>query len=162
MKRVIIALLVVSMLFMFTGCQNPTEEEKNDEKESSVVTLTKENIGDYVTFEGEVIDYDKWQVKGMPYMTGAEATVDFKAHAIAGGSFENVEITLQISGYKYWDWHLSDDKDATRIKFTFKMPASGEYSSKYKVSNGQYVGTSLNGKCDFDVVSVTGTFKPTK
>lgn len=154
MKKCIFIVLLFAVILTFIACEEPGEENKDEKEEDKTVTLTEDNILDYVYFEGEFVDYKRLMAMGL--CIGSNAAFDFKAHAIVGGTFENVQITLRFktpSGV----WRLEENGAEL---FTFKMPASGEYSSKYKItSNG---GTSLSGKCEFSVISVSGTFKPAK
>jgi hypothetical protein len=57
-------------------------------------------------------------------------------------------------------WHLIDTEDDV-IEFTFRMPAGGEYSSSYEIECNR-CAWALKGDCEFEIVSVSGTFTPSE
>lgn len=152
-KIVILSVLIICMVFVFAGCHNPEESDgdsKEENNEVKEITLTKENIKDYVSFEGKIKDYK-----------GEKATIEFRAYSTVPGSYKSVEITLRCSRYgNLGGWHLKGTDKESEIQFTVKLSSNGEYSSSYDIVS--WYGANPGDSCEFYVESVSGTFIPSK
>lgn len=164
LKKIGVVFLSLMMLFSIAACgsgESAVTEEESPEPTS--IELTETNVGDYIAFEGEYTDssyYKSW------YYYISNSTVDFKAYSVVPGSFSNVEVTLRLvvdsekEGMLNEKWHLIDTEDDV-IEFTFRMPAGGEYSSSYEIECNR-CAWALKGDCEFEIVSVSGTFTPSE
>ena len=171
-KKIICLILTLMLIFSFVACddkggQNNTSN--NEESKSEEVVLSKDNIYNYLNFEGEFVDGD--YTMGT-FVNWAEATLEFQSYPLVRGSFSNVEITLiatsDDSTFTYMNkfgdyWHLTDasEEDERHIKISFKVPVDGNFNKKYSVECLNNTG-KLDGDCDFEIVSVSGTFIPNK
>lgn len=164
MKQIISLILICAMLLSLCACGNTeSKEEQGTEKES--IELTKNNIMEYVKFDGEFTNGT--YTKGS-FVNWAEATLEFQAYPVAAGQFNNVEITLIASSddhtFTYMNsfgnyWHLAEESDAREIRLTFNLSVNGEFSKNYSVECSNNTG-ELSGNCNFTVSSVSGTFIP--
>ena len=80
------------------------------------------------------------------------------------GSFENVEITVRANlkdkeGSLGEQWHLVDSENKDNVEFTFKLPASGEYTSSYSIECDRNTW-SLAGNSELEIVAVSGSYTP--
>ncbi len=165
MKKIICALLICVLTISFVACDK-TDDNNLEITGNPKVTLTKNNINNYLNFDGEFVD-GKYE-SGCFYYT-ADATLEFQAYPVSSGSFDNVEIILKVIGTDSTfeggalgeKWHLSDaaGEDEKHIKITFKLGADGKFSKNYSVTCKRCSGI-LEGGCTFEIVSVTGTFTP--
>lgn len=182
-KAIILVMMVGIMTFPLTACQGASNVTSSAElseassavaaKESSIeetkepekIELTAENIGDYIKFDGEFVDGEYT----MSIVNYAKATLEFQAYPVVSGKFNNVEITVIATSddhtFTYMNslgnyWHLTDDdKDTKNIEFTFTLGVDGKFSKKYSCECLNNTGT-LDGSCDFTIVSVNGTYVP--
>ena len=92
------------------------------------------------------------------------ADLDFQAYSTVSGSFENVEITVRANlkdkeGSLGEQWHLVDSENKDNVEFTFKLPASGEYTSSYSIECDRNTW-SLSGNSELEIVAVSGSYTP--
>jgi len=125
------------------------------------IELTKDNIGEYITISGEYKNGD-YHSSLFYYISTAE--LDFKAYSTVAGTFSNVEITVRANlskemGALSEKWHMADSEDKSKVQFTFKMPANGNYSTSYSIECDRQT-LKLAGAAKLEIVSVSGTFKP--
>ena len=126
------------------------------------IELTKDNIGEYIAISGE---YKNGEYHHSFFYYISSADLDFKAYSTVAGTFSNVEITVlaDLSKEKgvLGEWHMADSEDDTKVQFTFKMPANGDYSNSFSIEcDGQSL--ALSGTAKLEIVSVSGTFTPNK
>lgn len=152
MKKLFALMLAATLTISLISCGGGSEKPKE-------VELSKDNIADYISFSGEFTDSEYHQT--LLYYVST-STIDFQAYSTVSGTFENVEITVRANiddtGAIGEKWHLADS-DEEGVEFTFKMPASGEYSHSYGIECDRNTNR-LKGNCDFTVISVTGTYIP--
>lgn len=156
MKKLCLILLCYIVVFSLCSCSNSTD---NQNTKIEPITLTTDNVEDYVSFRGEFIDSEAQSILELKYVS--ESTIDFQAYSVKKGSFDNVEITIKANiseGGSLGSFRLKNTDDSSVI-ITFNMPSSGAYSSKYEIECDNYSGV-LEGSCTFEVISVSGTFLP--
>ena len=159
MKKRISLLLALVMCLSLCACGGAEVGETTAAKEP--VTLTTENIGDYITVRGEYKNGD-YHSTILYYISTAD--LEFQAYSTVSGTFENVEITVRANlsdktGALNEKWHLVDSDNEKSVEFTFKMPASGEYASSYSIECNRATW-KLSGTSDLEIVAVSGTFIP--
>ena len=167
MKKKLSIIVIVSLMLCLTACGsgNANTNSESIVTEKKTVSLTNDNIKNYVNFDGSFTNGDYT----MGIVNYAEATLEFQAYPVADGDFNNVEITLVGTSnehtFTYMNdmgnyWHLSDaDRDAKNIEITFTLGVDGRFSKNYSVECLNNTG-KLSGNCDFRVISVSGTFEP--
>ena len=157
MRKILISILLAAFTISMAACGGGNEKTGSDTKEE--VLLTKENIGDYISFSGEFVDSDYH--KSLLYYIST-STLDFQAYSTVSGTCENVEITVRANiddtGALGESWHLVDTDDSA-VEFTFTMPSNGNYTHSYSLECNRSTA-KLKGSCDFTVVSVSGTYIP--
>jgi hypothetical protein len=171
MKRLFLSVILsIAMILSLTACgsaNNSATETKEAEPAISElaapapIELTSSNVEDYIAFRGEFTNSDYYS--SLLYYIST-STIEFQAYGTAVGSFDNVEITVlaKIDGAKNGmageKWHLAGTDDEA-VKFSFRMPTSGDYSSSYGITCNRN-SMIMAGSCDFEVISVTGEFIP--
>lgn len=125
------------------------------------IELTKDNIGDYISISGEYKNGD-YHSSLLYYISTAD--LEFKAYSTVAGSFSNVQITVRAdlsekNGSLSEKWHMADSEDKSKVEFTFKMPANGDYSTSYSIECDRATW-KLSGSAKLEIVSVSGTFTP--
>lgn len=175
MKKIICILLAIALSCSLIACKDTSRDtsqnaqEDAQENNNTEITLTKYNIENYLNFEGEFVD-GKYTMG--TFVNWAEATLEFQTYPLVRGSFNNVEITLIVTSddhtftymNKYGNyWHLTSasEEDEKHIKISFKPGVDGNFSKNYSVKCSNNTG-KLDGDCDFEIVSVSGTFVPSK
>ena len=125
-KKLLVMLLTISLLLVLAACGSAGEEAQ---AKPEPITLTTENIGDYISIRGE-------------YKNG-----DYHA----GILFYTSTLGEQ--------WHLVDSENKDNVEFTFKLPASGEYTSSYSIECDRNTW-SLSGNSELEIVAVSGSYTP--
>lgn len=166
MKRNISAILIILLVSsLLIACSDkPSRTNKNDDEE---IELTTSNIDDYIGLQGDFVDGD--------YTTGyvncATSTLEIEAYPLEEGRFEDVEITVVCTstdhGFTYMNqlgnyWHLASatsDDERDEIRITLSIRPNGEFERSYAVECLNNT-SCLDAPCDFDIVSVSGTFIP--
>ena len=156
MKKFISLLLAIILCFSMCACGASSAPAA-----PKAVELTKDNIGDYISISGEYKNGD-YHSTILYYVSTAD--LDFKAYSTVAGSFSNVEITVRAdlsekTGALSEKWHMADSEDKSKVEFTFKMPASGDYSTSYSIECDRATW-KLSGSAKLEIVSVSGTFTP--
>ena len=156
MKKFISMLLAVILCLSMCACGASSSPAAPKE-----IELTKDNIGDYITISGEYKNGD-YHSTILYYVSTAD--LDFKAYSTVAGSFSNVEITVRAdlsekTGAIGEKWHMADSEDKSKVEFTFKMPANGDYSTSYGIECDRATW-KLSGSAKLEIVSVSGTFTP--
>ena len=157
MKKMNSITLILTMILTLclAGCGKKSSSEKPEP-----ITLTKVNVGDYISIRGEYKN-GEYHSTLLGYVSTAD--LDFQAYSTVSGTFDNVEITVRANlSDKHGaasHWHLVGADDETEVDFTFKLPASGEYSSSYKIECDRYTW-ALSGNSDLTIIRVSGTFTP--
>lgn len=156
MKKTISLALVLLLCLSLCACGSSTEKNKKEP-----VILTTENIGDYITVCGEYKNGD-YHSTLLYYVSTAD--LDFQAYSTTSGTFENVEITVRAdlsekAGAINEKWHLVGSDNKNSVEFTFKLPASGEYTSSYSIECNRATW-KLSGSSKLEIVNVNGTFTP--
>lgn len=157
MKKLTSLLLALLMVLSFVAC-GAGEEENEETKE---VQLTKENLLDYVNFTGDF--KNARMLSGLGLIAAAD--IDFQAYPIEVGSFKNVEIVLKATNEQIEndtesgaEWYLHGD-DKKQIELSFKLGVDGKFSKEYAVESFWNIHeTKLKGSCEFEILSVSGTF----
>lgn len=157
-KKLLVMLLTISLLLVLAACGSAGEEAQ---AKPEPITLTTENIGDYISIRGEYKNGDYHA--GILFYTST-ADSDFQAYSTVSGSFENVEITVRANlkdkeGSLGEQWHLVDSENKDNVEFTFKLPASGEYTSSYSIECDRNTW-SLSGNSELEIVAVSGSYTP--
>ena len=168
MNKLIAVICSIMFSLSLIACGNNNEKQSKSKEDVQVkedVQLTKDNIEDYIQFDGEFTNGEYT----MSIVNYANATLEFQAYPVVSGKFNNVEITLIASSddstFTYMNgfgnyWHLTDDdRDTKDIKFTFRLGVDGKFSKNYEVECLNNTGV-LSGGSDFSIVSVSGTFIP--
>ncbi len=171
MKKIICIVVAVVLSCSLIACNDTSSDapQSTQQDNNTEITLTKDNIEDYLNFEGEFVD-GKYTMG--TFVNWAEATLEFQTYPLVRGSFNNVEITLVVTSddhtftymNKFGDyWHLTSasEEDEKHIKISFKLGVDGNFSKNYSVECSNNTG-KLDGACDFEIVSVSGTFVPSK
>ncbi len=127
------------------------------------VELTTANIQSYLSIS---LEYSKPETHITMGITFGESNVSLKMYPVKGGTFENVELTVEVpvSGL----WHVSssdkayDEANADTLICKIKLPASGTYDETHKISGIGSGGTIMDPSIGsrFTIKSVTGTFIP--
>ena len=175
MKKITIILFILTLCLNCISCSNPSINYSEDtssindnvstEAVNTEVNLTKENITDYVIFDGTFIN-GKYESSLFGYTS--KATLEFQSYPAKNGEFKDVEITLIVTSddfaFNYAtgeEWHLADapDDEKDHIKITFKIGIDGQFEKKYNVLC-LYNSAILDGDAKFRVVSAKGTFLP--
>lgn len=164
MKKILIVLCILVLTISATACSQTNNSVK---EEPTTIQLTKDNIDKYVKFDGSFVDgtytmgtFGNW----------ADAKLEFQTYPVQDGKFNNVEFTLIATSdndtFTYMNsfgnyWHLEDAKEGEdkEIKFTVNLPLDGKFQKTYEVTCSNNTG-ELEGDCDFEIVSVSGEFKP--
>ena len=161
MKKVV-AVLICCLFLVGLGAGGQTKV-----KEPQAIELTKDNITEYIKFDGSFVDGT--YTMGV-YVNWADAKLEFQTYPIQDGTFSNVEVTLIATSdndtFTYMNdfgnyWHLEDAKEGEdkEIKFTVTLPLDGKFQKTYEVTCSNNTG-ELEGDCDFIIVSASGEFKP--
>ena len=156
-KRTIsIISLVLSSILVFLLCSCGNSASHN----SKTVSLTPENINDYISIQGRYLNGD-YHSALIYYISTAD--LELQAYNTAAGTFDNVEITVVANlsdrgGALNEKWHL-DGEESTQVLISFKMPSSGQYSSTYSIECLRCTDI-LSGPADISIKSVSGTFTP--
>jgi len=165
MKKLLIGILVVVMLFCFVGCgengidqqntyqQNPyqqndaTENISSDAKEE--IILTTDNIGEYLTISCSIEDVTVEDLWNQNYSGKGNMTI--KTSPRQRGDFEGVTITVAIKPVSSSSGWL----EATRELI---IPFDGKFEETFSKNSGvaDYVSSSPSFK--IVVTSVTGKF----
>ena len=185
MKRILLPIIIFTLsVSILSACGNNSsneqskssneneekvevEEKKEEpvEKKPEPVQLTLDNIDDYISIRGEYKNGEWHTSEAYAWSNDVStADLDFQAYSTVAGSFNNVEITVRadLSAHEWGTkekWHIDGSDDDSKVEFSFKMPASGEYSSTYKIKIYDNYG-ELEGSSILEIVSVSGTFTP--
>lgn len=162
MKKILVILLSASLFLSLAACTAPNLDGASETKSCpQPVALTKENIGDYISIRGEYKNGD--------YHAGAitnisTADLDFQAYSTVSGSFENVEIKVRANLSEHQGalgerWHLVNSENKDSVEFSFKLSASGEYSSSYSIECYRNTGR-LAGNSELEIIAVSGSYMP--
>ena len=122
--------------------------------------LSSSNINEYLSIDLSYGEYENHSLLGYGYRT---LDVYLKTYPVAPVSFQNVEITVEISCPIAWETRSSDsaynEADDSTMKFTIKLPADGKYEEVHGIT--EFPGVSVaNGKnCSLKIVSVQGAAK---
>ena len=154
MKRIFAFLLAFVLCASMCACNK--DQSSPSSAENQAVTLTKENIHDYVLFSGEYVDYEYHK---SDITRVATASLDFQAKPKQAGSFNDVRIMIRIdieeNVTSLNKWKLEDDEDP--IMITIQLSADGTYEHSYSLE-GPSKANELAGACNFEIISVKGTF----
>ncbi len=150
MKRVIPLVLVMAMtLLTLSGCADGGKQ----------VELTKENIYDYLEIGTSYGEYKTHTTIGVAF---TDVDVYLKVYPVVSATFENVEITAEISCPIGWKVNSSDSayskSDVTVMKFTFRLPSDGRFEETHSIGRSSWKAAP-NEDCKIKIISVTGTVK---
>lgn len=156
--------MVIVLCLSLCACSssiNTTKNELVDTAPNEPIALTTENIDDYISIRGE---YKNGGYHSDFLYYTSTADLDIQAYSTVSGSFENVEITIRANlddkaGAGSEKWHLADSDNEDSAEITFKLPASGEYTSSYSIECYRNTWT-LSGSSDLEIISVSGTYVP--
>lgn len=167
MKKALSLVLILTMCLSFCACGNSNNKTKQkvlstpETTTKKSIRLTTDNIDDYIAIRGEYKN-GKYHRDFLDYYIST-ADIDFQAYSIASGTFDNVEITVNVDlsekeGALGNKWHLTNS-ESRNVEITFKMPANGEYSSTYSIECDRSTA-KLSGSSKLEIVEVSGIFIP--
>lgn len=127
------------------------------------VELTAGNVQSYLSVS---LDYSKPEVYTKMGITFGESNVSLKMYPIKGGTFENVELTIEVPLMTLWTVSSSDkaydEANASTLTVKIKLPASGTYEESHKIrglgTGGSVIDPSVGSR--YKIKSVKGTFIP--
>lgn len=161
MKK-LLSLILILIVFLLTSCAptqpagaptQPAEEE-----------LTVDNLSNYLEFKYQ---FENPTIEKYSYFYFYHTDFSFKYYAVRGGSFNNVEIKVEIALSDQWFVEGTEDEDgvfAQKIVTTIKLPATGSYESPvYKLFAEQNVypkeePSPVKEVKSYKILSVSGTF----
>lgn len=134
--------------------------------DSNIITLTTNNIEDYVKIELSDANFDTHSSHGlMQYLSG---DIVINVYPISSGSFENVIITLELSAPNKWfflDKNSNYDEtqnypNTSEVEFVLHANGEGTYSCQIATDRyGDYVYKRIEipSGYSYQIVSVSGT-----
>lgn len=145
-------LLVLAMMFTVCSCSFSKE-----------IQLTAENIEEYLIINGQYSNYEMQNIGGF-YLQNADfiITVDPRIP----GAFYNVSIMLKVKLSE--DWYVMSTDPAYSggdeyLTTTIILPADGSKEETHRLQAfGLKASQYDNRDINFEIISVTGTFIPTK
>lgn len=158
MKKILALFVTIAMAFSMIAC-NASEPENTEKDAPAEIELTEDNILDYLEVELTFSDFDYEYILYTYFSSG---DVNIHTYAVEDGTFSQVRLVVRPVNIPTYmgtqEWYPTGDSDAD-IEFEFRLPADGEYDSSINITCANNSGT-LNGSCDFEIVSVSGTFIP--
>ena len=151
MKKTLLFVLSLAMLLSLCACGGGSKE----------IPLTVDNIDDYLAFE---FDYSKVERERKIGMSFGYTDITMKSYAVSAGSFNDVEITVEIPLTNGWSVTSSDEaydenNDETLI-CSFRLPASGEYTDTHSLIASVVFSDPDSNNVKYNITSVSGTFVP--
>ncbi len=127
------------------------------------VELTAKDIQTYLSIS---LDYSKPEVYIKNGITFGESNASLKMYPIRGGTFENVELTVEVPLMTFWTVASSDkaydEANASTLTLKIKLPASGTYEETHKIlglgTGGSVINPSAGSR--YIIKSAKGTFIP--
>lgn len=155
MKKIFALFLAVIMTLSLTACGGET---KNKE-----IQLTTDNISNYLAFE---FDYSKVERENTLGISFGYTDITMKSFAVSAGSFDNVEITVEIPLTNGWSVSSSDkaydENNSEMVICSFRLPASGEYTDTHDLIAAMVYKDPDSSNIKYTITSVSGTFTPSK
>lgn len=127
------------------------------------VELTTGNIQSYLSIS---LEYSKPETHISMGITFGESNVSLKMYPVKGGTFENVELIVEVPISALWHVSSTDkaynEANSDTLTCKIKLPANGAYEETHKISGigsgGSVLDPSIGSR--FKIKSVKGTFIP--
>lgn len=166
MKRTITFLLALIMALSLVACggsQSTTSEAtvtQTTPEPSKEVTLTKENIEQYLVFDFDYSDVERDSVMGLSL---GYTDLTTNVYSTQSGSFNNVKITMNIELDYGWSVKKGDKassrSDKGFLTLDFRLPSNGSFTEKHELSaSGAW--SNPRSRVKYTITSVSGTFVP--
>lgn len=173
MKKIASILTVIIMIFTLSGCslsrkqqgsdsnvnQNPQvvdQEYKNEIQEPETITLTPENINDYLTFILNAKDIELYDWEYDSSTNTGHGKLSVKIQPKKRGTFDgvvlNVTLVTDTQG-----WVAPDSWEERKKEIVVSL--DGEFEAEYKINarlSSDWI--SSTPKFELKINSVTGTF----
>lgn len=156
MKKRIVLLLVLIMTLSLCACGKDAGKKNDDAPKE--VELTTDNIEDYLAFTFDYAEVTKKNnVLGIPH---GYTEITLSTYAVRGGTFNNVEITVEVPLSVGWEVSSSDkayvEGDADTLTCSFRLPANGDYSETHDLSSITAIDPKTNVK--YQITNVSGSY----
>lgn len=186
MKKVLSLVLTLVMCLSLCACGN-NGKEVSDQKQSEEITLTTENVENYLSINTNVLDcditQDKGSVLGLYYKNyEGEAEIEIDVVNRSDATFLDVVIECEVytyvtceSGDAWYGWEFDygnvnsggkTHSDTNRKRITITLPSDGNWYRTEDLTFEAYddqinflFGPSELTVCGIDIISVTGTVK---
>ena len=162
MKKTISLILLLVMGLSLWSCGGGSKEIVPDELkevETKEIELTVDNIKDYLAFE---FDYSKVERQTKIGISFGYTDITMRSYAVSSGSFNNVEITVEIHLTNGWSVASSDEAyDRTNsevLTCSFRLPASGEYTDTHDLIAAGVYSNPDSKNVYYTITSVSGKF----
>lgn len=151
MKKTFIFVLTLAMLLSLCACSAGSKE----------ITLTVDNIDDYLAFE---FDYSKVEKEKKLGISFGYTDITMKSYAVSAGSFNDVKITVEIPLTNGWSVASSDEaydeNNPDVLTCSFRLPATGEYTNTHDLIAAVVYSNPDSNNIKYTITSVSGTFVP--
>lgn len=159
MKKCLAIILTLVLALSLVACGG--EPKETTPTAPPEVQLTVDNINDYLAFE---FDYSKVERETKLGISFGYTDITMKSYAVSAGSFNNVEITVEIPLTNGWSVSSSDeayDKNNDEVLVcSFRLPASGEYTNTHDLIASMVYSDPDSNNVRYTITSVSGTFVP--
>lgn len=168
MKKIFMLLLTLTLLSGMMSCANQKTQQKTEQTTQqtttqttqSTITLTTDNIRDYLTIHGVYGKIERETKIGIPF---GYSDIKISTYPVVPGDFYNAEITLKLFLTDGWDVSSSDpaysDNDGY-LTTTIKLPPNGNTEKVHDLIASMVFSNHNNSYVNVRVVSVSGTFVP--
>ena len=174
MKNFYAVLLCLAIACLCVSCGNPSPAtqssnistpEKATEKATEAdksITLTKNNIKDFLEIK---FDYTKPKANRIGSMViNYSSDMTTSMYSVRAGSFDGVEIEMEVSLGVMWDVSKSDplydQNDDSNYTLKFRLPSNGSYETTHEICNLINEDPSTSSSISYKIISVTGRFIP--
>ena len=126
----------------------------------TTVTLTTENVNDYLSITGVYSKITRSTVMGY---AGGDSDISLSIDPTVPGSFYNTVITVEVTLTYGWDVASSDpaySDDDGKLTTTIRLPANGSKSETHHLVGFMSFGEHNNQDVKIKVTAIEGTFKP--